>query len=433
MDFLTKEEESHVRTLFNSSSSSSEDEVPKLPPKKRKISPEYTPQAGPSTAKKPRGGKRPGAGRPRGKKLSFEKGSPGGKRKGAGRKKFKSSNFSFVCMGAQKQKYKLFDKVIKSEKFSGFLVSVEFGFSGNNPHLQGLCKTVDPCSLEEVRAIFASFNISGLNNLQVQPCRSVASMIKYVTKEDWMPKHFGYDEDKFNHLYKMKQIVMSQRILDRTSYAYLCLHPNMLKQLEMLHTSYWNKLIHAEDKLASSPFKDQQLQQIIRIAFKENPSKKGLWLYGRAGSCKSSSCINLFVEPYCFHASSKFPLTSYNGEKNIYMDDGTVDDFKRHRELILQLTSGYSAPLERKGAGISRVKLPGYFVITSNYAPPTEQEFLRRFVCIDVDNVETLMRPVVIENTMLPCTELIEPDVEVETVEETVEPGTCSRSRVFVH
>ena len=106
MDFLTKEEESHVRTLFNSSSSSSEDEAPKLPPKKRKISPEYTPQAGPSTAKKPRGGKRPGAGRPRGKKLSFEKGSPGGKRKGAGRKKFKSSNFSFVCMGAQKQKYK---------------------------------------------------------------------------------------------------------------------------------------------------------------------------------------------------------------------------------------------------------------------------------------------------------------------------------------
>lgn len=75
-------------------------------------------------------------------------------------------------------------------------------------------------------------------------------------------------------------------------------------------------MITAEDKIASS--------HNSYVA----PSKKGLWIFGRAVSGKSFSCIYLFNVPYASDVSIRFPLTFYDGEKNIYMDDGTVDYFK---------------------------------------------------------------------------------------------------------
>ncbi len=225
--------------------------------------------------------------------------------------------------------------------------------------------------------IFSKFKFPK-NNFVIQNCARPPQYIKYCSKEDWSPCVFGIDRDALNINWKLAQIVTKQEVLDPLSYSVRCVPPNFMRKLIDMHTAYWSRSISFMDYELACLYKNNMLVAEIKRLFALN-DKKGLWVHGIAGTGKTASCIYLMEEYYSFHVKSNFPMSSFSGEKNLYIDDGDRDSYYKHREFILQATGGFSASYEIKGGRTLKFRLKGKLIITSNCDPPNEPEFLRRF------------------------------------------------------
>lgn len=332
-----------------------------------------------------------------------------------------SQNFSLVIRNVFQRKFKFFHKLRNiifdnKEAFQRIIVSREWGLN-NRGHLHVFVKTLHRYKLKEIREfIIEVIRVKNANLVVVQTVKNVSSIVKYVTKEDMNCLYYNVSPEHFHINWKLNNIVHKSMYLNRTSYLFMSIPQNYHKQLFAMHAAFWN-LEHAVlNSVAASPHKHTGLVGKIRdfinldrdrdrqrhealyddelrspngtlLSSEERmqlfrsilPSKKGFWIWGESGFGKSATVLNLFPNHYTFLSSSKFPMTSFEGQTHIVWDEGTCAGYESHRNLILQLTSGYSATGEIKGGPLYQVKMNGYFVVTSNEAPPTAPEFIRRF------------------------------------------------------
>lgn len=305
--------------------------------------------------------------------------------KKAGRKKkvVGSNNFACVIRRVYKRKFKFFHKLrnIKfgdGNAFQRIIVSREFGLDGHG-HLHVFIKTLRRYTLKQVRQFLIKvIRVKNEKLVVVQACRNVARLITYVTKEDFNCLYYNVSPEHFHINWKLHKVVHTSPYLNRNSYIFMSIPQNYHKQLIAMHASFWNVEHAVLDRDLASPHKSIELANRIRVLMRDK-TKKGFWIYGDAGFGKTSTVYSMFASRYSFLGSSKFPMTSYDGQENIVWDEGTKEGFFQHRNLILQLTGGYSATGEIKAGPLFQVRLRGYFFITSNDSPPETDEFRRRF------------------------------------------------------
>ena len=331
-----------------------------------------------------------------------------------------SQNFSLVIRRVFKRKHKFFNKLrqIKfdsKEAFQRIIVSREYGLN-NRGHLHVFIKTLHRYKLKEIRQFIVEvINVKNEKLVVVQTVKNVSSIVKYVTKEDMNCLYFNVSPEHFHINWKLNNLVQKCMYLNRNSYLFMSIPQNYHKQLFAMHAAFWN-LEHAVlNSQAASPHKHtglvRKLKDLINLDRDRNkdrenalvnldltederldlfrsilPAKKGFWIWGDTGFGKSATVLSLFPNHYTFLASSNFPMTSFEGQTHIVWDEGTCAGYTAHRNLILQLTSGYSATGEIKGGPLYQVKLNGYFVVTSNEAPPDAPEFRRRFHIVYCSN-----------------------------------------------
>lgn len=260
---------------------------------------------------------------------------------------------------------------------------IEMGFSyiRSTGHCHVFIKTQEPFLLPDLREVLVDVLKIPLQDLE--KCRSEKSILKYITKEDWHPVVHNIDRDMLHVKWKMRQIVMTSMNLSMFDYRVGSIPFCYKKELSELHTEYWNEMNCFADKGDASPFKRGGLVARLR-----RETKKGIILYGKSGSSKTSSVLSVIQMPYfMFHQDSNFPMTNYAGEADILIDDCCLNSLLgRHRATMLQLARGYSTAFEVKGGPIKKVRLRGKIYITTNDIPGVLQpEFLNRYALICTD------------------------------------------------
>lgn len=86
-----------------------------------------------------------------------------------------------------------------------------------------------------------------------------------------------------------------------------------------------------------------------------------MYVFGAAGCGKTCSVLTGINTPfYSVQPTSNFPMTSFAGEPDILIDDFEPEKhYDKMRTLLLQLTGGYTACIEKKGSDITQVELKG--------------------------------------------------------------------------
>jgi hypothetical protein len=267
----------------------------------------------------------------------------------------------------------LFAYLDKSETIKGFVICNETGW-GEHEHSHAYIETVEPCLLETLR-IFLIHNDFNLGDLQT--CKSVKNTIKYCSKEDLEARMKNIDREHLHINWKIGHAA-NKKTLSEDIYVVRAIPPNYRVKLQHMHDVVWREHYCDADKMHALEHATLNSQTLCDIL---NTDKKGIWIYGETGTGKTSAVMTCVDSPFCrfLGDSVRFPLNNYNGEKDIIFEECALHGYDKHRELILQLTGGFCAVGDRKNNTHFTLKLDGKLYITSNFEPPTEAEFLRRF------------------------------------------------------
>lgn len=272
-------------------------------------------------------------------------------------------------------KYRVFRKI--RGLCSSVIVAREYGLN-NHGHLHAYLQTSRKWKLPDLNNQLGEL---GIRADDIEVCRSPRRAITYVTKEDTQACIAGVDYDQTHISFKIAHYSERHEYINQGDYLPRSLAPNYASKLHEYHSNYWTgQRIGADVEEATNHGSMEVVRQI------RESEKIGIWLWGNPGSGKSSSaylaCKQNYVE---FCDSSNFPLSSYAGESDIVYDDATVEGYVKHRKLILQITSGYMFTYDVKGKNQKTAKLRGKFICTSNYVPPIEGAFVRRFESINLN------------------------------------------------
>jgi hypothetical protein len=296
----------------------------------------------------------------------------GAKDKEPRKKKLVPSNHFFATF----QKFvrdELYAYLDKDETISAFVICNETGW-GEHEHSHAYIETKEPTLLETLRE-FLLLNDFDLGDLQ--SCKSSRSTIKYCSKEDLDIRIKNVDREHLHINWKLGH-ASKLKTLSEDLYVVRAIPPNYRIKLHDLHDVVWRERFCDLDKmnaLEHASFNSQTLCDIL------NSPKKGIWIYGETGTGKTSAVMTCVDSPFCRFLGdcTRFPLNNYNGEKDIVYEECAEKGYEKHRELILQLTGGFCAVSDRKNNTHFTIKMEGKLYITSNFQPPTESEFLRRF------------------------------------------------------
>lgn len=228
----------------------------------------------------------------------------------------------------------------------------------------------------------------GLPVVDIQCVRSSRDCIHYISKYDACAIMYGIRGKELSQSFHIKRGIRSSSVWDENADWLSKIALNYHKIVKNKHAEYWNPLLQIEVKGLMSPSKNVLLVRLLR-QLKKTSKKRGFSIVGRSGFGKTSSVVQVLSDPYCiFKADSNFPMTSYNGEKDMFWDDATVDHFIRQRTLILQLARGGVSTAEVKGGGIRVISMKGYFYATSNdyLCSSSYLPFHNRFHVINVDD-----------------------------------------------
>jgi hypothetical protein len=186
-------------------------------------------------------------------------------------------------------------------------------------------------------------------------------------------------------------------------------HKQHLNYLTKMHQEIHQDFCNAQDKIRRTEAEENFLSTFsinentwvqkvwdfahsVQIPNEGTPSKKNLYLFGRAGVGKTyftemlfPQTINAFIPSMCEDMFAFSGLNdSYDG---IYIPDlaegGLLNS--KVREIILRLMEGkkVSIPSKFKDGFNFRKEIP--IIICSNYPPPQPQEFQRRLTIIEAD------------------------------------------------
>ena len=268
----------------------------------------------------------------------------------------------------------LYNYLDKYPNIAAFLICNETGW-GDHEHSHAYIQTAKPTLLKTLRKFLTAEDFA-LGDLQ--SCKSAKSTITYCSKEDFDVKLKNIDREQLHINWKIHFAASQKNVLSELSYNVRSIAPNYHLKLQTMHREIWHEHYCDLDKKNALSGKKIDSQTLCDIL---NSDKKGIWIYGETGTGKSTAVMICLNSPFCrfLGESLHFPLNNYAGEEDILFEECGEDGYRRHRELLLQITSGFSAVGDRKNNTHFVMHLEGKLYITSNFAPPSEPEFLRRF------------------------------------------------------
>lgn len=305
-----------------------------------------------------------------------QRGRPTGSTDKEKRKKKDKGTTHFFATFQKFVKVELADYLEKYELISAFVICNETGW-GEHEHSHAYLQTNEPCTLNKMRELLLSedpdFNLGDL-----QACKSPKSTIIYCSKEDMDVKLKNIDRERLHIDWKINHAANTAKVLSEQNYCVRAIPPNYRPKLQALHDEIWNEKNCDLHKLSALEHCHTHSQTLCNIL---NSDKKGIWIYGDTGTGKTSAALTCLVSPFCRFLGDcyRFPLNNYKGEDDILFDECAHNGYDKHREIILKLTGGFGAECDRKNNSHFTINLTGKLYITSNFPPPIEPEFLRRF------------------------------------------------------
>lgn len=256
----------------------------------------------------------------------------------------------------------------------------EWGEGETNGHCHAFLRTADKWKLAELNN---ELERRGIRAADLQVSRNMDKAVSYVTKEDQNGILLHIDLEKAHINWKIMNYVMRHENINMLDYFPRNLSMNYMKKFREIHARYWSEMLGTDDWELASRWSTQNNELLLQAI--SNSDKKGIYIWGDAGGGKSTTAFRAMnVSHYQFIDSSNFPMTSFAGHTDILYDDSTDEGWVKHRKLILQITSGYSFPVEVKHGDCKVCRLKGKFIMTSNEAPPEDEGFKRRFKVFNV-------------------------------------------------
>ena len=106
-----------------------------------------------------------------------------------------------------------------------------------------------------------------------------------------------------------------------------------------------------------------------------------MYIYGPTGSFKTTAARLLAkVDYFEFNEQSEqFPLSGYSGQRYIIWDEMSEGIFDKFRNTLLRIVDSACFTVSQKGKNITTHGSIEKFIVTSNYEPPDDDAFKRRF------------------------------------------------------
>lgn len=283
-------------------------------------------------------------------------------------------------------KYMVWKKLVHNTDYTTVVIAREYGGEdATNEHVHLFLRTSVPKSMMEFKTDLCwDLRLSidcAIHCVSVEKVRSEKNFLKYMTKEDYKVCHRGADYGLFHTACRMYNFIARNKKFRKTDNYILTLPTQYARLFREAHSDYWTQIAKGKQLDSEALMAHYNAEVIADVS---QSSKIGQYIYGPSGTGKSVSTYTLAGTDYYefTEQSEKFPLSGYSGEDVIVMDEATEDFWHSHRNTILKTTSGLNFPVTHKGSATTTHPAPKLFLITSNFDPPAEEPFVRRFNCI---------------------------------------------------
>lgn len=308
----------------------------------------------------------------------------GGKRDNAGRKKQKTNQWCVTINGYLHRKYSVWRKL--RGVYRELVVAREFGGENKDrEHLHLYVKTDELYLLEEFKSkigIDLGFSDEQITQrIHVEPVRSFRNYMVYISKEDYKLCHQNVDVDSFSYQWRMMNFISRNHRYCLTDPFILGLPTQYSRKFREAHTEYWRDSVTASQLMSDIVTEGQSEGALKEL---KNCKFIGIYLYGEPGSGKSTTALAAGGTDYFMfnETSENFSMSGYAGEKIVIFDEASETFWEKFRPIILQATGGLNFCVSHKGANQTMHPPPQRFIITTNFEPPQEGAFERRFKVI---------------------------------------------------
>ena len=199
------------------------------------------------------------------------------------------------------------------------------------------------------------------------------------------------DTGMFHQSYKIHKFVRDNPEFD-TLHPFCRQNPSLINILRRTtHEDYWNKKTLSQHALAVSQRKVRpayHVSWVLRVVSALG-LRQHIYLYGETGLGKSVllthyALTHRTVWLPCGNTPWEFGKCENNTTLAI-AGDAPAGYFDSHRSTILRLCDRDPISLNVKSGGFKEIVFKGSLVIISNYGPPLDPAFSRRFTVIEAD------------------------------------------------
>lgn len=249
----------------------------------------------------------------------------------------------------------------------------------------------EPSRIVDLRGI-VGINLYGdemetWESIHLSTLRNPKHWLKYITKEDPYPMYSGLDSGMFHQAWKIHNFVRNNEVFD-TMHPFLRQNPSLINILRKTHAEFWTKktLIQHAQAVTRRPVWPAYDVDWVHRATMALSQRKHVYLYGPTGVGKSvllthyALALSAVWLP-CAGSAWEFGDVENNTRLAI-AGDAPSGYFDSHRSIILRLCDRDPVSVNVKCGAFKSVVFSGSLVIISNFPPPSDPAFLRRFEVI---------------------------------------------------
>lgn len=258
-------------------------------------------------------------------------------------------------------------------------------------HFHCYLQLYTPARIVELRGL-VGVNLYGdemetWDSIHLSTLRNSKHWIKYITKEDTHPMYKNLDTGLFHQAYKIHKFIRDNEEFD-TLHPFCRQNPSLINILRKTHCEYWSKRTLTKHSLAVTHRPVQPAYHVgwVQAVQQALSAQQHVYLWGATGVGKS-----VLLTHYALTARACWLPCGASGWEFGDIDnyttlaiagDAGADYFDSHRSVILRLCDRDPVSLNVKCGSFKSVIFRGSFVIISNFGPPSDPAFLRRFKII---------------------------------------------------
>lgn len=282
------------------------------------------------------------------------------------------------------------------EELCEVLVVSEEAHHGDGTHFHLYLRMWEPFLIIDLRQLIGSSLYTGeekeqWGSIHISTLRNWKHWVKYITKEDTEPYYKNIDTNLFHNSWKIYDFIRSNPIFDPL-HPFMRQNPCLTNIILRGHADYWSKHENLKWKHSNRNIPVEPDVDIAWVSFALDCfwRQSHCYIYGGTGVGKTVLANYLLSQTEAGlvlpSGSTAWEFGSLLSQHTLAVAGDADSSYASvHRQVLLRLCDRAPVSVNVKCGAMRTVVFTGTIVILSNYPPPEDSAFLRRFTVIHAD------------------------------------------------